>query len=53
MPLTKILTQIMIRATKMGRFLEGLLCGLLLAYVGWANVSNAIETAVNFVRGLF
>ena len=35
------------------RFLEGVLCGILLAYIGWGPVSSAIETGISFARGLF
>ena len=37
----------------MGRFLEGVLCGVLLSYIGWETVSRAMTVGVEFVRGLF
>jgi len=35
------------------RFLEGVLVGVLLSYIGWDVIRGAIETAILFVRGLF
>jgi len=37
----------------MGRFLEGVLCGVLLSYIGWETVSSAISTGIEFARGFF
>jgi hypothetical protein len=34
------------------RFLEGVLCGILLSYIGWEPIRDAIETGVDFIRGL-
>jgi hypothetical protein len=35
------------------RFFEGVLCGILLSYIGWETISNAIETGIEFVQSLF
>lgn len=37
----------------MFRFLEGVLVGALLSYIGWATIREAVETVVMFVKGLF
>jgi hypothetical protein len=37
----------------MVRFLEGVLCGVLLSYVGWERISSSIEAGFSFAKGLF